>query len=217
LVLYDIDGTLLNTQGAGREALNRAFVALHGVERAFDAVNFGGATDQSIVQDAFEHAGLSCGAPERAALKRRYLRELERGLAAEPERVQWCPGAAQTVLATSERAQNALLTGNWRQGAELKLGTFFQQFAFGAFGDDSPRRNDLVPVARERARAAGIEPDRVVVIGDTPADVACARAGGAVAVAVCTGWSSRTTLEVTGPDLLLDDLHAGREALLALL
>ena len=217
VVLYDIDGTLLNTRGAGREALNRAFLALHGVECAFDQVHFGGATDQSIVAQAYDHAGLPGEAGERRALKARYLAELRAGLEAEPERLRWCPGVTETVEATAERATNALLTGNWEAGAKLKLGSFFSRFAFGAFGDDSPRRNDLVPVARERARAAGVVAERVVVIGDTPADVACARAGGAVAVAVCTGWSDRATLEATEPDLVLDDLEGGREALLALL
>ena len=217
VVLYDIDGTLLNTRGAGREALNRAFLALHGVAEAFGRVNFGGATDQSIVSQAYAHAGLVGDPDERQALKRRYLAELQAGLAADPERVRWCPGVERTVAETARRATNALLTGNWEAGAKLKLGPFFERFAFGAYGDDSPDRNALVPVARARALAAGVAVERVVVIGDTPADVACARAGGAVAVAVCTGWSDRATLEATRPDLVLDDLEAGLDALLAVL
>ena len=90
----------------------------------------------------------------------------------------------------------------------------WERFAFGAFGDDSAVRNDLVPIARTRFENPSAP---VVVIGDTLADVACARAGDAVAVAVCTGWAPRDDLQAAAPDLLLEDLEQGREALLELL
>ena len=90
------------------------------------------------------------------------------------------PGVHRAIEATAAQGTNALLTGNWRSGAALKLGqvSLWDRFAFGAFGDDSGDRNDLVPVAEARARQAGVSFSRTVVIGDTPADVACARAGG---------------------------------------
>ena len=219
VILWDIDGTLLSTGGAGREALDLAFEELFGVPQAFVAVSFGGRTDLGLVGEAFERAGLSM--PEDAAprLHDRYVGHLRRILAARPGRAKLLPGLPQALAQTAPIAVNALLTGNWRAGAEAKLGAvgLWEQFRFGAFADDAADRNALVPIARRRAQSLGVTPGRVIVIGDTPHDVACARAGGAVAVAVCTGWSSREELQACGPDLLIEDLTSGIDAFLGLL
>jgi phosphoglycolate phosphatase-like HAD superfamily hydrolase len=124
-----------------------------------------------------------------------------------------CPGvpALLDALAADARLAVGLLTGNIREGARLKLGHFdlFHHFAFGGFGDEHFERDD---VAREALAAIRVhvnrhhQADRVWVIGDTPLDVKCARAIGARAVAVATGWHSAAELEATVPDLLLNDL-----------
>lgn len=217
LYLYDIDGTVLSTGGAGRLALNQAFEDLYGIQDGFDAVSFAGSTDQRIAAQAHALAGVPCDEDAVARLQSAYLARLPAMLAELSDALVLHPGVRAAVTATAARGTNALLTGNWRAGARLKLGQvdLWDAFALGAFGDDSPDRNALVPVAEARARQAGVAFDRTVVIGDTPADVACARAGGAVAVAVLTGWSDRATLQAAGPDLLLEDLASGLEALLS--
>lgn len=216
LFLYDIDGTILSTSGLGRSCLDRAFELLHDVPGAFQQVRFGGRTDRGIIASAYELAGLTPTAGDIDALQARYLGLLHERL--DPARIVVHPGAREAVAATAALGQNALLTGNWRAGAKAKLSTIdlWHPFAYGAFGDDSPNRNDLVPVAVERARAQGFDPDEVIVIGDTEADVACARAGGAKAVAVLTGWGGRELLEASKPDLLIEDLVQGLDALIAL-
>lgn len=213
LYLYDIDGTILNAGGAGRRALNAAFHDEFGVADAFAQVTFAGRTDLGILREAFERAGLP-SANER--LLEAYLPKLKAELSRRTPTV--LAGVPAAIDATGQQGHNALLTGNLRQGAQAKLRAvgLWERFGMGAYGTDAEDRNDLVPVARARAAAAGLVFDRVVVIGDTPADVACARAGGALAVGVCTGWSSRDALAEAQPDALLDDLKQGLGALLAL-
>ena len=216
LILWDIDGTLLSTGGAGRGALDAAFEDLHGVPRAFKGVNFGGRTDIGIATQAFTLAGLPYDDAAIQKLLETYLPMLQARLVERRGDIVLHPAVPSIVDECAPLATNALLTGNWREGARHKLQAvgLWDRFAFGAFGDDSANRNDLVPVARGRCPYT---PPAVVVIGDTLADIACARAGGAIAVAVCTGWADGETLVGGEPDLLLEDLDSGREALLELL
>ena len=216
LFLYDIDGTVLSSAGAGRRALDLAFEALYGVSSAFDRVSFGGATDPGITERAHRLAGLPFGPRSPGVLREAYLARLPEVLESMRDVMVLHPGVREALAATSEVGVNGLLTGNWRGGARLKLDCFelWDAFDVGAFGDDSGDRNDLVPVAEGRARALGLDFARTVVIGDPPADVACARAGGAVAVAVLTGWSTPEALAAAEPDLLLHDLASGLPALL---
>lgn len=216
---WDIDGTLISTGGVGRAALNAAFAQLYGVENAFVGVSFAGRTDPGICEQAFVQAGVPATPENTEALFAAYLPLLEAGLAAKSDLMVIHPGVREAVAATDKLGTNALLTGNWRGGADRKLAAagLAGFFEWGAFGDDSAVRNDLVPILVARARQHGCEASRVVVIGDTEADVACARAAGAVAVAVATGWRTREELERTDPDLLLDDLEVGLEPLLGLI
>lgn len=216
LVCFDIDGTLLRTRGAGREALDEAFLRVMGWERATEGVPIAGSTDSAIVRDVVARFGAS--GVDHAAVRAAYLEGLARRVA-EPGRVEACPGVHAAVAAVAERAHVTLLTGNWREGADLKLGAvgLGGAFAFGAFGDDAADRNALVPVACARAAERGLRWRRVVVIGDTPADVACARAGGAVAVAVETGFCAPDVLAASRPDVQVPDLERGLGWLLALL
>ncbi|MCB9745464.1 MAG: haloacid dehalogenase-like hydrolase [Alphaproteobacteria bacterium] len=217
LVLWDIDGTLLSTGGVGRSALSAAFEALHGVPDAFEGLSFAGRTDSGICADAYRRAALTPSDAEHGALQERYLEQLEARLAAR--RPTLAPGVHDALSASERLGLSGLLTGNWAAGAQRKLSAvdLWGRFAVGAFGDDSPDRDELVPVARERARRLGWEGGPVVVIGDTVHDVSCARAGGAIAVAMLTGWGSREALTAAGPDLLLEDLERGLDALLEVL
>ena len=145
-----------------------------------------------------------------------YLPRLEEELARRAGDLVVHPGVGALLDASAAMGTHALLTGNWQAGAQRKLQAagLWDRFALGAFGDDSPHRNDLVPILAERARQAGFPADRVVVVGDTEADLACARAGGALAVLVGTGWRTMAELKALKPDLLLEDLASGSEAFL---
>ena len=133
------------------------------------------------------------------------------------------PGIPALMTAVAARAELhvALLTGNYRGAAEIKLAHFdlWRHFRFGAFSDDSGDRNALVPIARDRARLHGVPPhacERVIVIGDTPHDVECAAVAGATSIAVATGGFTRDELAGAGADIALDDL-SDTEAVLRLL
>ncbi len=209
--LFDIDGTLIHTGGAGGHALLSAFTAEFGVAKPAK-VAFSGRTDRGIAGSLFQAHGIENTVDHWHRLRGEYLRRLVVHLPEYEGRV--LPGVLQLLDGLSDRDDTAmgLLTGNAREGARLKLEHYalFHHFPFGGFGDSSPDRND---VAQEAFAAAldylkeDIAPHRVWVIGDTPLDVSCARAIGARAAAVATGWHSIEELEAAKPDLLLTDLE----------
>lgn len=215
LVLFDIDGTILKTRGAGREALDSAFHRVCGWERATEGVDLAGNTDTRIVRQVVERRGAT--GVDLDAVRSAYLEALRERLA-EPGRVAACPGVHALVDRLAGRAELGLLTGNWADGARIKLEAvgLDEVLTWGAFADDGFHRDELLPVARSRARARGVQDDPAVVIGDTPADVACARAGGGVAVVVETGFSTPEALARSRPDLQLRDLASGAPWILAL-
>ena len=213
LFLFDIDGTLVTARGAGRAAFGRALQATYGTAGAVDTYDFRGKTDPRIVWDLMRGAGLDEAAITRGlhAFFAAYLEELRRAIG-DGSRVQVMPGIAEVVraLAARDDALVGLLTGNIEAGARLKLAPtgLWPLFRVGAFGSDDMDRRRLPIVACERARAvAGCEfPfERVTIIGDTPLDVDCARACGAVAVAVATGQHPRDELAACAPDHIFTD------------
>jgi phosphoglycolate phosphatase-like HAD superfamily hydrolase len=214
LLLFDIDGTLVATGGAGRRAMNRAFHDVFGVAGAFDGVDLAGRTDTSIVADAFAHAGLPGGPAEVARFRERYVTCLQDEVPRPSDEKGVLPGISALLDALHPAPHRflALLTGNYAEAAEVKLAHFdlWRYFRCGAFGDDHGDRNHLVPVALERARSRGLPPHveaaHAIVIGDTPRDVACAHAHGARAVAVATGLYSAERLEEAGADVVFEDL-----------
>jgi len=226
IVLFDIDGTLLSTGGAGRRAFARAFEAELGWPDALSGVALAGHTDPGIVDEVVKAHG---GAPEdegaaalRSRIFRRYLLFLEQELETPPAGCV-LPGVERLLaeLAAKDRVHLGLLTGNVADGAWKKLRRYKigHRFDFGAFGDDAPTREGLLPVAvaaLEERLGRGLRGARIAVVGDTPRDVDVARAHGALAVAVATGTHSLTELGATKPDHLLADLTA-TEALLQLL
>jgi phosphoglycolate phosphatase len=213
LVLFDIDGTLIDTAGAGVRGMGLAFERVHGRVGALGDVPIAGRTDRAILCDAFERQALLPTEPALAAVRDAYLEELP-GQLAHPARERFgvLPGVHTTLeeLEADPRFTVALLTGNFVKGAEIKLTHFdlWRRFAFGAYGDNHVHRRDLVPVAVARATEAGRQPAAVVVIGDTPLDIDCALAHGAVAVAVATGQHSVRELSDAGADLVVETLEA---------
>jgi phosphoglycolate phosphatase-like HAD superfamily hydrolase len=209
--LFDIDGTLIASGGAGKAALETALAEAFGVTRAIEQLQLSGRTDRAIVCDLFRMHILDDNPANHRRLTDAYLRHLPACLARSAGRV--LPGIAALLeeLQARDDVRVGLLTGNYRAGARAKLGHFglFDYFPFGGFGDLHLDRDD---VAREALAAArqhcngSVCPDRVWVVGDTPLDVRCARAIGARAVAVATGWHSLDELEPHRPDLLLADL-----------
>lgn len=207
--LFDVDGTLVHTEGAGRAALELAFRDVFGVDRALAGIPLAGRTDPLIIGDALARAGRAFSNGERERFWTAAEAHLER-LLAEP-RGHVLPGvhALLDAIEAEPAHVRGLLTGNMAPFARLKLGAFglFERFAFGTYGGDGPDRPAMARVAVARAAERwGAPPSRCVVVGDTELDIDCARAAGAHAVAVATGGMSREQLAPHGPDLLLDDL-----------
>jgi phosphoglycolate phosphatase-like HAD superfamily hydrolase len=212
LFLFDIDGTLLLSGGAGGRALDQAFTDLLGIVGALDGISLGGATDPSLVDQVYQrHLGRDATVEEYDRVMARYLVLLEEGIA-QSSGYRLMPHVLATLDALQARGHLfGLATGNVEAGARIKLrrGGLDTRFAFGGYGCDSRHRAELVARARDRGCAlAGrsFAPEETYVIGDTPLDVAAARAVGLRAVAVATGGVSRAALEATGADLVLDDL-----------
>jgi phosphoglycolate phosphatase len=232
LVLFDIDGTLVLTGGAGIRAMNRACEALVGHPQALAGIPVAGRTDRIILSDVVSRAGhtLDDGLLER--LRDRYIANLREEIE-QPGRTQSfeslgsrggvkavMPGIRELldVLERREDVLLGLLTGNFEAGARIKLEHFdlWHYFRCGAFGDDAADRNALVPFALDRARRCGlpdIGPADILVVGDTPHDVACARAVGAMPVGVATGGFTVEQLRDSGADVVFQDLSRTSEFL----
>lgn len=197
--------------------MNRSCERLFGVTGALDLVPLAGRTDRAIVSDVLSRIGRQADEATVEQLRDAYLEDLAAVLAESTEDTSCgvLPGV-ESLLAALDQAPDVvvgLLTGNFERGAAIKLGHFglWDRFAFGAFGDLHADRRALVPVAVDAARAAGhaaFTPDQILVIGDTPADVDCAHAYGARAVAVATGPYSCDVLVPTGAEHVVETLEA---------
>ena len=212
LVLFDIDGTLLRTEGVGVAAMLRAFTQLHG-ERgfSFEGVEIAGALDGLLFARMMAEHGLPADDAAHAEFQRIYGEELARAMT--PERVRRMPGTVALVTALRESgAAVGLLTGNYEHTAHLKItvaGFERAHFPFGAFGADGPSRRHLTPVAIGRATTLlgrDFDPACVTIIGDTPHDIDCAKAHGCRAIGVGTGPYSPERLRESGSDLAVADL-----------
>ena len=210
LVLWDIDGTLIRTNRAGIIALERAFAALHGRPADMDRVDVAGRTDRWIIRHMLEANAVEPTPAAVHAVLETYLGLLDAELDARPGRV--LPGVLDLLehLHRREDVAQGLLTGNVERGARIKLEHFrvWHYFEFGAFGDDSPLRNDLGPHAVRRARerhAVEFRPERTFVIGDTPHDIECGKVIGARTIAVATGGYTHDQLAAHAPTALFHD------------
>lgn len=207
--LFDVDGTLLATDGLARSMFARAIQRRLGVADDLAGIAFAGRTDPVILADILARHDRSLGAEEVASFWREVSDLVDAALPGSSARL--LPGVPD-LLDAVEREPGwvpALLTGNTSLMARVKLGHFgvYHRFRFGAYGEEAEDRNALARLAVSRAaRDHGVPAARCVVVGDTEHDVACARAAGARAVAVATGASDRASLEACEPDLLLDNL-----------
>lgn len=223
LILFDIDGTLVSG-GPAKYAFEAAMVDVYGTLGAVAGVSFAGKTDPQIARELLTRAGfdreaIDAGLP---ALWERYVSHLEDRLGDLPMRV--LPGVQELLaaLAELEDVGLGLLTGNIMRGAELKLGSagLWEHFAIGGFGSDHEERDELPAVALERARIhwrVAIEAADAVVVGDTPRDVACGRAGGTRTVAVATGSYVAADLAGAGADHVLENLSSTAEVVTLLM
>ena len=228
LVLFDVDGTLVNVYGAGRKALEEAYLEVFGRDDAaahLDPVWFAGKTDLYIFRQVAINAGIPSWHYERlySDLESVYLARL-RGCVATHSEKRLLPGIQAILRALSERKDVAmgLMTGNLEQGARIKLEPWDLNpfFPAGGFGSDAPDRSDIGRVALERFErrlATSIPPSQVLVVGDTVHDIAAARACGFAVLAVATGWTDRETLQAAGPDIFFDDLSDTEATLAAML
>ena len=215
VVLFDIDGTILWTDGAGRRAVQRALEDVFGAAMP-DGHEFDGKTDPQIVRELMQLAGAAHGDIDDRlphALDR-YVELLHTELGTLDDREHVLPGIRPLldVLEARDDVLLGLLTGNVRAGAVAKLtavGIDVDRFKVGAYGSDHANRPELPAIARTRAEALlghQIPGSDVVVIGDTPADMGCGRAIGARAIGVATGRYSVQDLEACGAAAVFDDL-----------
>ncbi len=213
LLLFDIDGTLINTNAAGLTGFARAFREVFGRDDDLSRVDFAGATDSDIIRQLFKLHGIEFSPENQERFRAAYFPALTEILPQRPGCVLPGVGPLLDALVTRDDVQLALLTGNFAESARLKLVHYklWHYFPFGAFADDSLDRNELGPVALRRARdhRAGVEFDPsadVWIIGDTPKDIACARAFGARVLAVATGKHRMEQLAAHAPDAVLPEL-----------
>jgi len=215
LVLFDVDGTLVDCGPQVRPLFAAALAEVWGTTGVLDGYSFAGKTDPRIVGDLMRAAGVPddevrSGMPR---MRRAYLDRLEAAL--DRERMCLLPGVASLLdrLAADPDVAVGLLTGNWERGARIKLSRFGleRHFPFGAFGDDGIDRAELPPIALERAAAATgrrFAPEEVLIVGDSLEDVRCAAAHGVRCLAVATGWTPAETLHEAGAAWVTADLDA---------
>ena len=212
MILFDIDGTLIESDGAGAEAFERVFRSVFGIHGAAAELDFRGNTDRGILYDFFRRRGMNRRKENFEKFCHAYVHWLEHLLLERGGRT--LPGVRRLLRELSGLSRPplvGLLTGNTRLGAEIKLRRFniWGDFATGAFGCESEARNDLAALARERgSRVMGrrIRGEEILMVGDTPRDIACAKSIGARVFAVATGAYGREELEAKGADVTLDDL-----------
>jgi phosphoglycolate phosphatase-like HAD superfamily hydrolase len=226
LLLFDIDGTLLSTQGAARRAFHRALLDVYGTAGPIDTHRFDGKTDPQIARELMSAAGFADHIIDAKlqGLFDAYLNELAEEMEHTNHETLVYPGVRELLDRLSDESDVvlALLTGNVARGAELKLGSagLLDYFKFGAFGSDCEQRHGLPPVAVARAKElTGVEFNGkdVVVIGDTPADIRCGEALGVYTVGVATGSHSCEELAAVGADTTFSDLSHTESVLRVLL
>lgn len=213
-VLFDLDGTLMLTGGAGVRGMNRAGREIFGEHFSIDGVPIAGGLDPVIYRDAATRCGITDHARRHDAFRERYLETLSEELDANPEQTLCLPGVLPLLseLALRSDVIVGMVTGNYRAAAPIKLrsgGIADDQFRVAAFGDEAETRPDIVALAMRRqteltGRAA--KAGDFIVVGDTPRDVECAHAHGIRCLAVATGIYSVNELRNAGADEVAADL-----------
>lgn len=210
VLLFDIDGTLIDAGGAGQAAMEGAIAEVFGKANPVSGIPTAGRTDRAIAVDLFQFHGIELDETGWTRYTTAYYRLLPESLKTKSGRI--LPGVVTLLDRLKQRSDvlMGLLTGNFAEGARLKLLHYGldHHFRFGGYGDEHHDRDD---VAREAYRKTqthlpSVDPDRVWVIGDTPSDIRCGRAIGAKVLAVGTGMFETSELEPHKPDVLLKDL-----------
>jgi len=212
LVLFDIDGTLVHTGGAGIKAFAKVFATEFGVANGVEKMKFAGRTDVNLVREFFIMSGIETREENFGRFFERYVFWLDQIL--RHSETKACPGVPEfmhALRALPNPPRLGLLTGNIRLGAEIKLRHFdlWKEFEMGGFADDHEDRDQIAHAALKRgSRVLGHElrGEQVLVIGDTPLDIRCARAIGAKALAVATGGATLDELKRHQPDWAVEDL-----------
>jgi len=214
VVLFDIDGTLIHTGGAGVKAFARAFSEEFGLHDGSENLKFAGRTDVSLVREFFSLHQVEPTPEHFTRFFGVYLKWLELMIAdCEGGIFQGVDNFFAQMKLLDERPAVGLLTGNIKRGAELKLRKYglWERFAFGGFADDHEERDHIAAFARQRGEThfgKQVKSDEVLVIGDTPLDIRCARAIGAKVLAVGTGSFTPAQLREHQPDWAVEDLVA---------
>lgn len=212
-VLFDIDGTILDCNNAGRASLIQATKEVFGTIGRMERIDFQGKTDPVILKESLEIMGFSRRDIEDKSglLKQRYFVHLSENI--HKYEVILFPGIIEILeaLESSENIILGLLTGNFYESARIKLDShnLNRFFKFGAFGDDAPVRDMLPAIAKQRiSEICGINIDfsNTFIIGDTVYDIRCAKYAGAISVAVGTGWGEQEALLNEKPDYFFEDL-----------
>ncbi len=213
LVLFDIDGTLVHTGGAGVKAFAKVFASEFNATDGFERMKFAGRTDFSLVREFFGFHQIAATPDNFERFFDRYVFWLDHILQGSASGI--CPGVwgfIRDLETLPEPPVLGLLTGNIRLGAEIKLRHLglWERFETGAFADDHEERDQIAAVARQRGSRIlqkELSGDEVLVIGDTPLDIRCARAIGARALAVATGGAKLDELKQHRPDWAVSDLR----------
>ncbi len=213
LVLFDVDMTLLWTRGAGTRAIGKALESMAGKADGFRNVEFAGRTDLLISRDGLVRSGLEPSSENMTLIRSNYLRFLALELSSHSCEASSLPGVPELLedLREEPSCSFGLLTGNWREGAWLKLSRcdLDGYFSFGSFAEDGNERIELVPPVLEKAAfmtGVEFEPDCIWIVGDTPHDIMCASHYGYRSVGVATGPYSKEALEASGATAVFDDL-----------
>lgn len=211
LILFDIDGTLIDSGGAGSRSLDLAFKKIFGVDHAFRGIEMAGKTDPQILKEALLLHGIDFSDSEMPAFFEAYTGFLKDCVNNTAGHVKPGIGKVLTCLAKQKGLVSGLLTGNIEEGARIKLEQYglYSCFSTGAFGSDSEDRNELLPMVISkflRENAVRVDYRDCVVIGDTPRDIDCAKPYGALAVGVATGPYTVEALSDAGADAVFADL-----------
>lgn len=211
LILFDIDGTLIDSGGAGARSLDLTFKEMFSIDNAFEGISMSGKTDIQIMKKGLTKHHLTSGNGLLPEVVNAYLRNLRTEMNNNTKYIK--PGVIESlnILKKGNDYYIGLLTGNIEQGARIKLAPFELNpyFPTGAFGDDNEDRNKLLPIAAQRFKEIikkDINFKDCIIVGDTPRDVYCAKPYGALCIAVATGPYTAERLREAGADIVMEDI-----------
>ncbi len=214
LLLFDIDGTLMRTAGVGRKSFNLAFRKIFGVKNAFENIEMMGRTDPLITDEALSNHSLDASHDQIERFRNLYYEIFEEMIEEPHAGKRLCPGINVLLneLENDDQYILGILTGNWRYSAYLKLRHFEidRFFLTGVFADDTPNRDEMIPVALHRMDEEydiNLKSEDIIVIGDTPRDIHAAKPHGAVTIGVATGFHDVDTLKEAKADYVFQDFQ----------